>query len=125
MSDTPRGFWGAARAEPDRIAVVDADERQWTAGEVLAGANRMSLPYFLVMNAIGGACWAAVFGGGAYLLGEQIKRVTGPVTLVLLIAAVGLVIAGFIYFRHHERELEQRAEIAISGAPFGGNHRAD
>ena len=41
VSDTPRGFWGAARAEPDRIAVVDADERQWTAGEVLAGANRI------------------------------------------------------------------------------------
>jgi len=41
VSHTPRGFWGAARAEPERIAVVDFDERQWTAGELLAGANRI------------------------------------------------------------------------------------
>jgi membrane protein DedA with SNARE-associated domain len=96
-----------------------------TFAALLAGANRMSLPYFLVMNAVGGICWAAVFGGGAYLIGEQIKRVTGPVTLVLLIAAIGLVIAGIIYFRRHEKELEQRAEMAISGAPVGRDGRAD
>src|SRR5438874_7913007 len=36
-----RGFWFAARAEPDRTAVVDAEERIWTAGELLAGANRL------------------------------------------------------------------------------------
>jgi membrane protein DedA with SNARE-associated domain len=91
-----------------------------TFAALLAGANRMSLPQFLVMNALGGIVWAGVFGGGAYLLGEQIKRVTGPVTLVLLIAAIGLVIAGMIYFRHHEKELERRAEMAIPGSPFGG-----
>jgi long-chain acyl-CoA synthetase len=38
---TVRGFWQAAAAEPDRVAVVDAGERAWTAGEMLAGANRM------------------------------------------------------------------------------------
>jgi membrane protein DedA with SNARE-associated domain len=93
-----------------------------TFAALLAGANRMSLPYFLAINAVGGICWAAVFGEGAYVLGEQIKRVTGPVTLVLLIAAIGLVIAGIVYLRHHEKELEQRAEAAISGGP---EHRAD
>jgi long-chain acyl-CoA synthetase len=41
LGDTPRGFWAAARAEPERVAVVDADERAWSAGEILAGANRM------------------------------------------------------------------------------------
>jgi membrane protein DedA with SNARE-associated domain len=91
-----------------------------TFAALLAGANRMSLPQFLVMNALGGVVWAAVFGGGAYLLGEQIKRVTGPVTLLLVIAAIGLVIAGMIYFRRHEKELERRAETAIPGSPFGG-----
>jgi long-chain acyl-CoA synthetase len=37
----PRGFWAAARAEPARVALVDADGRTWTAGELLAGANRL------------------------------------------------------------------------------------
>jgi long-chain acyl-CoA synthetase len=41
VSVTPRGFWAAARAEPDRLAVVDADERTWSAGEVLAAADRI------------------------------------------------------------------------------------
>ena len=37
----PRGFWVAAREEPDRVALIDADERAWTAGELLAGANQL------------------------------------------------------------------------------------
>ena len=41
MGEQPRGFWVAAREEPDRIALVDADERRWTAGELLAGADQM------------------------------------------------------------------------------------
>jgi membrane protein DedA with SNARE-associated domain len=73
----------------------------------------MSLPRFLLMNALGGICWAVLFGGGAYLIGEQIKRVAGPVSLLLLVVAIGLVIAGIVYLRRHEKELEQRAERAI------------
>ena len=86
---------------------------------LLAGANRMGLPYFLVMNALGGTLWALLFGGGAYFIGEQITSVTGPVSLLLLIGAIGVVAAGIIYLRHHEKELEQRAESAIPGALFG------
>lgn len=82
---------------------------------LLAGANRMSWPHFLIMNALGGICWASLFGGGAYLFGEQMKRVAGPVSILLLIAAVGLVAAGIIFFRHHEKELEERAEAAFPG----------
>ena len=37
----PRGFWVAAREEPERRALVDADERVWSAGELLAGANQL------------------------------------------------------------------------------------
>jgi membrane protein DedA with SNARE-associated domain len=86
---------------------------------LLAGANRMGLPYFLVMNALGGTLWAVLFGGGAYFIGEQITRVTGPVSLVLLIMAIAAVAAGIIYLRRHEKELAQRAESAIPGALFG------
>lgn len=82
---------------------------------LLAGVNRMRWRYFFLMNAIGGICWASLFGGGAYLFGEEIKRVTGPVGLLLLLAAIGLVITGILFFRHRERELEQRADAALRG----------
>ncbi len=36
-----RGFWMAARAEPDRLAVVDPDGREWSAGELLEGADQL------------------------------------------------------------------------------------
>ena len=36
-----RGFWAAAAAEPDRIAVVAPDGTEWRAGDVLAGANQL------------------------------------------------------------------------------------
>jgi long-chain acyl-CoA synthetase len=41
VGEQPRGFWVAAREEPDRIALIDAEERAWTAGDLLAGADRM------------------------------------------------------------------------------------
>jgi membrane protein DedA with SNARE-associated domain len=81
----------------------------------LAGLNRMPWPRFLFMNALGGICWASLFGMGAYLFGEQLNRVAGPARLLLLIAAIGLVAAGMLFFRRHESELEQRAEAAIPG----------
>jgi len=37
----PRGFWAAAQAEPDRIAVVDPTGSEWTAGEIATDANRL------------------------------------------------------------------------------------
>lgn len=46
-----------------------------TYAALLAGVNRMSWPHFLIMNALGGICWALLFGGGAYLFGSQVKRV--------------------------------------------------
>jgi membrane protein DedA with SNARE-associated domain len=86
-----------------------------TYAALLAGANRMNWLHFLIMNALGGICWATMFGGGAYVFGEQVKRVAGPVSLLLLLAAIGLIAAGISFFRHHEKELEQRAEVAFPG----------
>jgi membrane protein DedA with SNARE-associated domain len=82
---------------------------------VLAGANRMPWPHFLLMNGLGGICWASLFGGGAYLFGEEIKRVAGPVGLLLLVAAIGMAVAGIVFFRRHEKDLEQRAQAALPG----------
>jgi membrane protein DedA with SNARE-associated domain len=85
----------------------------------LAGANRMSWPYFLFMNALGGICWVLLLGGGVYLFGEQMKRVAGPVQLILLIVAIGLAAGSIIFFRHHEKELVQRAERSLPGPLLG------
>ena len=82
---------------------------------LLAGVNRMRWRYFLLMNAIGGFCWASLVGGGAYLFGKEINRGSGPVRLLLLVSALGLVVAAILFFRQHERELEQRADAALRG----------
>jgi membrane protein DedA with SNARE-associated domain len=84
-----------------------------TFAALLAGANRMPWPHFLVMNALGGVAWAMLFGGGAYLLGDKIKLVAGPAGLLLPAIAIALVVAGAIFFRRHEKELEERAAIAL------------
>jgi len=84
-----------------------------TFAALLAGANRMSWPHFLAMNALGGVCWASLFGGGAYLFGETIKSVAGPIGALLLAVAIGLIVAGTVFFRRHETELEARANAAL------------
>ena len=56
-----------------------------------------------------------MFCGGAYLFGEELRRVTRPVSLLLLIAAIGLITTGVVFFRRHEKEWEQRAEAAFPG----------
>jgi membrane protein DedA with SNARE-associated domain len=82
---------------------------------LLAGANRMRWPHFLAMNALGGICWATLFGSGAYLMGERIKSVAAPLGVVLLVVAAVLVVAGTIFFRRHESELVERARKAMPG----------
>jgi membrane protein DedA with SNARE-associated domain len=87
-----------------------------TFAAVLAGVNRMHWSHFLGMNALGAIAWATLFGGGAYLFGDQVHRVAGPLSLGLLVAAVAGVGAGIVFFRHHERELERWAEAALTAA---------
>ena len=41
MGEQPRGFWAGAQAASERVAVVDDTGREWSAGDVLAGANRL------------------------------------------------------------------------------------
>lgn len=87
---------------------------------VLAGVDRMRWPYFLLMNALGGICWASVFGFGAYWFGEHIKTVATPVAVALLIGAVVLTIVGARFMRHHERELIVVARTVLKEpAPSG------
>jgi membrane protein DedA with SNARE-associated domain len=85
-----------------------------TLAALLAGMNRMPWPHFLAMNALGAVAWATLFGGGAYLLGNQIDRVAGPLGFGLLAIAVLGAVIGIVFVRHHEGELARRAEIALA-----------
>ena len=83
---------------------------------LLAGVNRMSWPHFLLMNALGGIC-----------LGGPVRRRRLPVRCANKARdrsgrldscwswRLAFVAAGILFFRRHERELEQRAEAALPG----------
>jgi membrane protein DedA with SNARE-associated domain len=89
-----------------------------TYAALLAGVNLMDWRHFLVVNATGGICWATIFGMGAYLLGKQFEDIASIAAIPLIIAAIICVIAGMIFFRHHEKELERRAEAALCQLPI-------
>ncbi|MFI1395266.1 DedA family protein [Streptomyces sp. NPDC020681] len=68
---------------------------------VPAGVERMPLPLFLVLTALGSAIWNTVFVLAGYALGERWEDVTGYVSAyskVVLIAAV-LAVIGFAAVR--------------------------
>jgi membrane protein DedA with SNARE-associated domain len=66
------------------------------------------------MNALGAVAWATLFGGGAYLLGNQIDRVAGPLGFGLLAITVLGAVIGLAFVRRHENELARRADIALA-----------
>lgn len=79
----------------------------------LAGTNRMPWRRFLVFNAAGGILWAALFGTGAYLLGQQISRLSQTAAIVLGILAVIVIVAFFVFLRRNDERLMAEAEAAI------------
>lgn len=81
-----------------------------TAVALLAGANRMPWRPFLLANAAGGIGWACLYGFGAYALGNEVRRISGPVAIGLGIAAAIAVVAGVVYLRRHEAQLMDLAQ---------------
>lgn len=77
-----------------------------TMAALLAGANRMPWPGFLLWNAAGGIAWTGLYGIGAYLLGAQAHRLAGPIGIgigvLVAIAAVPL----FLWLRRQAKSLE-------------------
>lgn len=81
----------------------------------LAGTTRMHWRRFLVFNASGGIIWATLYGTLAYLLGNQIARISGPLGIAFIAAgAIGIVLA-VIIVRRQEFRLEAVAERAFPG----------
>jgi len=89
-----------------------------TFAAVLAGANAMPWPRFMLWNALGGAAWSALYGFVPYLLGNQFRRLEGPAGIAIGVVAAG-VIATTIYVvnRSEKRLLAQaKADLATEDA---------
>ena len=86
-----------------------------TLAAMLAGANGMYWPRFLMFNAAGGMVWACVFGFGGYSFGKLIDEFAGPIGIALLVLAVIGGIISVIIARRHEEALIERAERAFPG----------
>ena len=114
---------------PQRLALLDMGEPffakhgpkavflgRWFAGlriasAWLAGMNRMRWRTFLFWNALGGVCWAAGVGLGAYFAGEAFIHLVSRVGIAGG-AVIALALVAFLYWRHrrHSSGLKARGE---------------
>ena len=81
----------------------------------LAGTNRMRWWRFVVFNAAGGIIWATLYGVGAYYLGREIEKVSGPVGIALAVVAALAIVIAFFIIRRSESRLEDKAEEEFPG----------
>jgi membrane protein DedA with SNARE-associated domain len=88
--------------------------RAWAA--FLAGTNRMHWPSFLLFNALGAGIWAALYGIGGYILGENIHRLAGPIGIVTVILALLAIIMGLVLLWRNQQRLAEQAEQALPGS---------
>ena len=87
--------------------------RLWAA--LLAGANQMAWPKFLVFNTAGAILWATIYGFGAYYLGHELEHVTKLTAAALGVIGILVLILIFILTMRHEAELTAKAEAAFPG----------
>ncbi len=80
---------------------------------LLAGANHMGWKTFLLWNAVGGVAWATLYGVGAYLMGNAMSRLEGPVGIGLGLVAAIVVITAVFMLRRNETRMEDKAEQAM------------
>jgi len=85
---------------------------------VLAGANKLAPGRFFMFNAAGGIVWASLFGLGGYFLGQDFHKIAGPLGMTGLVAALGLMVFFWFYYRKHEAQLIEMAKAALPG-PVG------
>ncbi len=82
---------------------------------ILAGANRMPWPRFMLANVVGAFVWASFFGFAAYMLEHQVERLAGPLVIVIAIATVIVLAAAAVFVGRHEAQLAAEAERALPG----------
>jgi membrane protein DedA with SNARE-associated domain len=82
--------------------------RTW--GGFLAGANLMSWPRFLAIDAAGGIAWAVANGLGYFYFGDVVSNASTGVDVLLAIAGIALFIASATYLRRRVRGLSLASE---------------
>jgi membrane protein DedA with SNARE-associated domain len=90
-----------------------------TLAALLAGITEMRWTHFLAANAAGGILWASLYGFGAYLLGNQVRKLTGAAAIVAGVAAVAAVAISIWLARRRERQMAAEAERALNPEPPG------
>ncbi|TMB90713.1 MAG: DedA family protein [Chloroflexi bacterium] len=80
----------------------------------LAGTNRMRWWRFLIFNAAGGICWAAIYGSAAYLLG-QFEHLSRPLQIGFGVVGGAVIVASLLVIRSQAKRLEAAAEAALPG----------
>lgn len=87
-----------------------------TIAGLLAGANHMPWPRFMVANIVGSVVWAGLYGFGAYALGHEAKHVAGPVGIAIGVIAVAALLVAWLYVRRQEHAL-LRGKARVRAAP--------
>jgi membrane protein DedA with SNARE-associated domain len=82
---------------------------------ILAGANRMPWPRFMLTNIIGALLWATLYGLVVYSLGREVERFSGWMVMVLAIAFLLLIFGVAAFVRRNEAQLITEAEKALPG----------
>ncbi len=75
---------------------------------LLAGLNKYSWQRFLVFNSAASAVWAIVMGGSAYLFGDAMTRVSGPLGIAGLVLVVGGILVFWLLLRQQEKKWEDK-----------------
>src|SRR2546426_6648453 len=79
----------------------------------LAGVNHMHWRLFLIFNAAGGIIWSTIYGIAAFLLGQQLLQLSGPIDLALAIVGVVVIIGAIVFLRRNEARLQREADAAM------------
>jgi membrane protein DedA with SNARE-associated domain len=77
---------------------------------VLAGANKMPWQRFLLWNSLGGIAWTALYGFGAYTLGDAAKHISGTAGIVLAITGGTALLTAIIFVHRNETRLLEDAK---------------
>ena len=89
--------------------------RTW--GGLIAGANLMPWPRFLVMNVIGGLAWSIANGVGYYVFGDAISRASTIVQIGLVGFAIISFVLTVLVLHNRARRLVRATEAKSSGIP--------
>jgi membrane protein DedA with SNARE-associated domain len=91
---------------------------------LLTGMNGMEWSRFTIFNVAGAAAWALLYGLAAYGMGDEIKRLSGPVGIASVVIAVIVVGIGTAFIRRHEERLADEAERKFPGPMAAGRKYA-